>query len=198
MICQNGQEKFAEHLVDGEASTVGEAQAGSSHEPPHPEPPPKVVSGKHSIFAHFPKDRNCDVCRRTEITRAPCRKRFGTPIHRAGNFGDLITADHKVFFDESESRNGHRYAVVVKDLATQWLQAYACKTKTSQETKMCLRKFLEPKEKPKVNGSDDPLESGKACENLSWNHCASKPPCSETSGIAERAVRRVKESTSVG
>ena len=117
VICQNGQEKFAEQLVDGEASTVGEAQAGSSHEPPHPEPPPKVVLRKHSIYNHLPKDRNCEVCRRTEITRAPCRKPFRTQIHRAGNFGDMMTADHKVLFDECESRNGHRYALVVKDLA---------------------------------------------------------------------------------
>ena len=33
-------------------------------------------------------------------------------------FGDLITADHKVLSDNCESRNNHRYAVVVQDLAT--------------------------------------------------------------------------------
>ena len=36
----------------------------------------------------------------------------------------------------------------------------------------------------------------KACEDLSRNHCTSKPHTSETNGIAERAVRRVKEGTS--
>ena len=39
------------------------------------------------------------------------------------------------------------------------------------------------------------MEFGKACEDLSWNHCTSTPHRSET-GIAERAVRRVKEGTS--
>ena len=39
-------------------------------------------------------------------------------------------------------------------------------------------------------------EFGKACKNLSWNHCTSTPHRSETNGIAERAVRRVKEGTS--
>ena len=34
------------------------------------------------------------------------------------------------------------------------------------------------------------------CEDLSWNHCTSTPHRSETNGIAERAVRRVKEGTS--
>ena len=40
------------------------------------------------------------------------------------------------------------------------------------------------------------LEFGKACEDLSWNHCTSTPHRSETNVIAERAVRRVKEGTS--
>ena len=44
----------------------------------------------------------------------------------ADNFGDLITADHKVLSDNCESRNNHRYAVVVQEIATQWIQAYPC------------------------------------------------------------------------
>ena len=40
------------------------------------------------------------------------------------------------------------------------------------------------------------LEFDKYWEGLSWNHCTSTPHRSETSGIAERAVRRIKEGTS--
>ena len=58
------------------------------------------------------------------------------------------------------------------------------------------QKFLEPDRKPKVIYTDNSLEFGKACEDLSWNHCTSTPHRSETNGIAERAVRRVKEGTS--
>ena len=75
-------------------------------------------------------------------------------------------------------------------------QAYPCKNKTSQETQRILQKFLEPERKPKVIYTDNSLEFGKACEDLSWNHCTSTPHRSETNGIAERAVRRVKEGTS--
>ena len=142
------------------------------------------------------KDRNCEICRRTKITRAPCRRRIGGSVPRAENFGDLITADHKVHSEGCESRNNHRYAVVVQDLATQWIQSYPCKTKTSQETQRSLQKFLEPNRNPKVIYTDNSLEFGKACEDLSWNHCTSTPHRSETNGIAERAVRRVKEGTS--
>ena len=60
----------------------------------------KVVSGKHSIYTHFPKDKNCEICMRTKI-----RKLTGTAVPRADKFGDLITADHEVLSDNCESRN---------------------------------------------------------------------------------------------
>ena len=132
----------------------------------------KVVTQKrkHSIYTHFPKDRNCDVCLRTKITRFPCRRRNEGSIPRAEKFCDLITADHKGLNEGSESRNNHRYTVVKQDLANQWKQSYPSKTKTSQETEKSLRKFLEPSQKPKVIFSDNSLEFGKCCEDLSWNH----------------------------
>ena len=152
--------------------------------------------GKHNVHTHFPKDRNCEICKQTKISRAPYRRRNGEAVPRADNFGDLITADHKVPSDNCESRNNHRYAVVVQDLATQWIQSYPCKKKTSEETQRSWKKFLKPERKPKVIYTDSSLEFGKACEDLSWNHCTSTPHRSETNGIAERAVRRVKEGTS--
>ena len=82
---------------------------------------------------------------------------------------------------------------MVQDLATQWIQAHPCQNKTSQETQRSLQQFLEPERKPKVICTDNFLEFGKACEDISWNHCTSTPHRSETDGIAERTVRRVKE-----
>ena len=58
-------------------------------------------------------------------------------------------------------------------------------------------KFLEPTRKLKVNYTDNSLEFGKYCEEFSWNHCSSSPHRSEINGAAERAVRGVKEGTSV-
>ena len=190
-------QEFRENLVDDEIPLQGGSHASSSHEVSL-EPTTKRGEdlGKHNVHTHFPKDRNCEICKRTKITRAPCRRRKGEAVPRAVNFGDLITADHKVLGDNCESRNNHRYAVVVQDLATQWIQAYPCKNKTSQETQRSLQKFLEPERKPKVIYTDNSLKFGKACEDLSWNHCTSTPHRSETNGIAERAVRRVKEGTS--
>ena len=183
--------------MDDEIPLQGGTHASSSHDTSlEPITKRREDLGKHNVHTHFPEDRNCEICKRTKITRAPCRRRKGEAVPRAVNFGDLITADHKVLSDNCQSRNNHRYEVVVQDLATQWIQAYPCKTKISQETQRSLQKFLEPERKPKVVYTDNSLEFGKACEDHSWNHCMSTPHRSETNGIAERAVRRVKEGTS--
>ena len=95
----------------------------------------KVASRKHIIFfIHFLKDRNCDVCLRTKITKASCTRRTGEASPRAEKFGDMITADHKVLNKKRESGDNHQYAVVVQDLATQRIQSRPCKTVSAQET----------------------------------------------------------------
>ena len=74
--------------------------------------PTKVATRKHSTCTHVPKDRNCEI-QRTKITRALCRKRTGEAVPRAEKFGDLLIAHHKILDENGESRNNHRYAVVV-------------------------------------------------------------------------------------
>ena len=73
--------------------------------------------------------------------------------------------------------------------------SYACRNNLSREGKE-FTKFLEPSEKPKAIHTDNSLEFGKPCEDLSWNRRKSTPYLSDTNGIVERAVRRVKERTS--
>ena len=146
--------------MDGRVPEHRDSHASSSHEPSlEPTPARSADLGEHCVKTHFPKDRNCEIRQRTKITRAPCRRRIGGAVPRAENFGDLITADHKVLSEGCESRNNHRYSVVVQDLATQWIQSYPCRTqKTSQETQRSLQKFLEPNRKPKVMYTDSSLE----------------------------------------
>ena len=123
-------QEFREILVDDEIPVQGSSHASSSHEASlEPIAKRREDLGKHNVHTYFPKDRNCEICKRTKITRAPCRRRNGEAVPRADIFGDLITADHKVLSDNCESRNIHRYAVVVQDLTTQWSQAYPCKKK---------------------------------------------------------------------
>ena len=77
----------------------------------------------------------------------------------------------------------------VQDLATQWIESYPCKTKTERSSS----KFLEPSHKPQVMHTDYSLVIGKTCEDLARNYRTSTPHRSETNGIAERGVRRVKK-----
>ena len=69
-------------------------------------------------------------------------------------------------------------------------QSYPCKTKSAHETEKNCSKNLEPSQATIVVYTDNSMEFGRACGILSWNHRT------ETNGIAEIAVRRVKEGTS--
>ena len=153
----------------------------------------KWYRGSTAPFTHFPKDRNCGVCMRTKITRAPCRKRTGDAVARAEKkkLGDLITADHKILSEGCESRNNHRYAVVVQDLATQWIQSCPCKTQTSQEFAKVSRAVgkAESHSDRQIFGIWQIL-CRIIMESTSTHYRL------ETNGTAERAVRRIKEGTS--
>ena len=62
-------QEFKENLVDERIPEFRGAPVSSSLK----EPARKEVPGKHRIYTHFPKDWNCEICKRTKITRALCR-----------------------------------------------------------------------------------------------------------------------------
>ena len=73
--------------------------------------------------------------------RVPCRRRDEGSIPRAEKFGDLITADHKVLNEGRESWHNHRYAVVVQDLATQWINLNRVKNKIRRRRRRVYESF---------------------------------------------------------
>ena len=107
-----------------------------------------------SVLRVILKDRSCDICLRTKVTRAS-KKTHWYSRAKNGKNGDLITADHKVLSEGCESRNNHRHAVVVQGLAAQWIQSYPCKKKNSQETEKSSQKFLKPTWKPRAIYTDN-------------------------------------------
>ena len=106
--------------------------------------------GKHSVYTHFPKTEIARSVKRTKITWAPCRRPNGEAVLRADKFGDLITTDHKVLSDNCESRNNHRFAVVVQGSTHSMDPGVSVQKTTSQETQRSLQKFLEPERNLKV------------------------------------------------
>ena len=144
-------------------------------------------------------NRNCEVCLRTTMTRAPCRRRTGETVPlRAEKFGDLITADHKVLNEEGESRNNHRYAVVVTTSCySDGSNLIRAKQNPHMRRKeVCQNSWNRRTDRKLYTQGTRWNLFGTACEDLSWNHRISAPRRSETTDIAERVVRRVKEGTS--
>ena len=147
-------QEFRENLVDDRVPERRDSHASSSHELTlEPTPARSADLGKHSVHTRFPKDRNCEICQRTKITRAPCRRRSGGAVPRAENFGDLITADHKVLSEGCESRNQSSICNRCAGLGHVSVQ-----NKNFAGNKRSLQKFLEPKRKPKVIYTDNSLE----------------------------------------
>ena len=194
-----GLQPFTEGLTKGSSSST-DLSSVVEIPPAHTSSKPTLNNSgrKHNVITHFSKHPNCEVCRRTKVTRAPCRRNLDDLEDRlkiAERLGEMITADHNVLHEEQESRLHHSCAVVVQNLATQWIHSHPCKTKSAQELMRSLRKFLHPEENPRSMYADNSMEYFTGCEELNWNHEISTRR-SETHGITERAARRVKESTS--
>ena len=80
-------QEFRENLVDDDIPVHGDSHASSSHESSSEPPYEKVRVWVSTVFfSHFPKDRNCEICQRTKITTAPCRRRNGEAVLRADKF----------------------------------------------------------------------------------------------------------------
>ena len=156
-----------------------------------------MATKKHSNYTHSSQKTEIATSASEQRLRwAPCRKRTGEAVPRAERY-DMTTSMQQITRSSMKAVNPETIIDVLswyKILPLNGCNLFQCKTKTSQETERCMRKFLEPSEKPNVMYIDHFF--GKACEDLSWNHCTSTLHRSETNGIAERAVRRIKEGTS--
>ena len=105
------------------------------------------TSGSERVWRNPSKNEYNERVRGNPLRDLPewleeCTENFvdgSVPEHQdapaSSSFGDFITADHRVLHEGCESRNNDRYAVVVQDLPTQWIQSYPCKTETSQENR---------------------------------------------------------------
>ena len=66
--------------MDDEIPLQGGSHASSSYEASlEPIAKRREDLGKHNVYTHFPKDRNCEICKRTKITRAPAEDAKAKP-----------------------------------------------------------------------------------------------------------------------
>ena len=68
-------QEFREILVDDEIPVHGDSHASSSQEASlEPTFKRREDLGKHSVYTHFPKDRNCEVCKKDQNYKGPMQK----------------------------------------------------------------------------------------------------------------------------
>ena len=66
--------------MDDEVLEHRDSHASSSHEVSlGPTSKRREDLGKHSVYTHFPKDRNCEICQRTKNTRAHAEEAMAEP-----------------------------------------------------------------------------------------------------------------------
>ena len=66
--------------MDHKIPLQGGSHASSSHEvSSEPTTKRREDLGKHSVYTHFPEDRNCEICKRTKITRAHAEDAMAKP-----------------------------------------------------------------------------------------------------------------------
>ena len=68
-------QEFSENSVDDEIPLQGGSHASSSHEASlEPTTRRREDLGRHSVYAHFLEDRNCEICKRTKNYKGPMQK----------------------------------------------------------------------------------------------------------------------------
>ena len=163
-------EEFTDNLEDTEVHAPVHSSQDSD-----PERPTKVVSKsrKHSIYTHFPK--------RPKL-RSLC-----------ANQNDKVLAENALAKLKAQSPIRCRCSRSCHSMDS----IPICAKQRLHKRRQRVRESSSSRHtKQKVIYTDNSLEFEKACEDLSWNHRISTLHRSETNGIAERDVRRVKEGTS--
>ena len=146
--------------------------------------------GKHTVYTHFPKDR--------KLRDLPEDQNYKSPVQNT--HWRSRTSCRKCWWFDHSRRQSSQWRLWISKLSPICSRGagprhpiVSVQTRTSQETQRSLQKFLGPNRKPKVMYTDNVWEFGRACEELSRNHCTStttkirnKWDCRKSSAQSER------------
>ena len=181
----------------------------SSEVPPPPLPPAedakrkrgiealkKEAKSAHHLLCHPPKNPYCDICQQAKMYKSPSYSGKGVTAKEAKDFGDHITADHVVLYRDNENIiEDSRLALVIKDVATTFMQAYPSALKSEEECYRALTHFTSNRDNVGLFYSDNAKELVKTVPSLGWRHELSKAYIHQSNAVAERAVRSSTEGT---
>ena len=149
----------------------------------------EAKSLEHQL-CHFPKNPYCPTCRQAKMMQKPARKTNKPESEKPQSFGQCVTGDHIICKrDVEKGINGETCALVVLDVATDWLACYPLKAKSAQAAYEALDDFEGPKRCVALFHSDNAPELIKAAKMIGWLHGKSTPGVHESNAIAESAAR---------
>ena len=111
-------------------------------------------------------------------------------VDQCEKFGDIICCDHIVTHNRDIiSYDGDQNALVIKDLATGWIECAPVAMKSADEAYVAPQNFVARNEDIQCVYSDGSGEIKSAVAQLGWRHNTSTPGRPQNNGIAERAVK---------
>ena len=151
----------------------------------------EAKSLKH-LMTHFPKNKYCSVCMRANMQNVRYQNKGGAEHHKAEQFGDHATGDSMALHGlKNRGFHGERNAVVLRDVATAFIDTYPCKTRDESDAHDAFRYFEGPNDKIKYWYSDKAPELLKAAQMMKWKIDSATPGMPWTNGLAESTVKLV-------
>ena len=153
----NGENSACPNAEGGVSGSGGPAPAKAESEEPKQDQDELLLEGDlppDHYLTHRPKMARCEACQEAKMYHRQCRRSLGenrAVRHNAKNFGDVITMDHiDSTGDLGISLSGNSVALVVRDIATGWLDGYPAGSKSAQDVVSALQNFVASTEKIRV------------------------------------------------
>ena len=120
------------------------------------------------LLTHLPKNPYCPACQCGKLVKVHHRRRIPQE-DAAASFGDKCTADTLFAKGEhSQGRCGEKYAVVILDLATDWVTCAPVCERSGRDAEEALRMFAGPDAEIKSFYSDNANELRDAAQSVKW------------------------------
>eukprot|EP00435_Cladocopium_sp_Y103_P068674 s1190_g32.t1 len=188
-----------------DAAQEGQSRDGKGESVEHESHEDEMVDGISSnhLMTHLPKSRSCDTCKRAKLYELPHRRAGNQSEHlrdiRAAeaptNYLDKLSVDHIVTREEVGFR-GEGYTFVMVDQFTGLTSLVPCRTKSSEEIEMALRRLVGRRRPGVIQiASDRAPEIKRACVDLGFSHEPAPPYQRVHNAIAESTIRTIKGMT---
>ena len=156
------------------------------------------AKSKSHLLCHLPKNPFCKTCQQAKMLKPPSRVSGGSKHIDAERFAEHLTADFLIAAtDEEAGLDGEQVAMVVKDVATDFMYIYPSGRRTAKDAVLALKHFIGHNDEVGIMYSDNAPELLSALKDLKWRHVLSKEYISKSNAIAERSIRSVLEGARV-